>query len=241
MTAVGAPLRAQSPQLFEPDTTRYMALGDSIAAGYRAMPVTNAYPYLLYKDGAFDTIPHSLFCNAAVPGAASRDVLLHQVPQALIPAAAGGFRPQYITLTVGGNDLLSIMQFASSHPDQGEVLQFGQQVLTQYGQNLASILFQLRTGLPSAKIFVSNQYTVPEIEMAVPAAAQLIAAFNGIVANVAGQFPGVYVVDVYGAFAGANSVLLVERHGAGPFEDHPTSLGHRVIAQAFADAIAAAK
>jgi hypothetical protein len=34
------------------DATRYMALGDSIAAGYKAVPVTNAYPYLLYRKGS---------------------------------------------------------------------------------------------------------------------------------------------------------------------------------------------
>jgi lysophospholipase L1-like esterase len=59
------------------DATRYMALGDSIAAGYKAVPVTNAYPYLLYHKGVFDVIPHTLFCNASVPGATSADVLLH--------------------------------------------------------------------------------------------------------------------------------------------------------------------
>lgn len=238
LVALASPLQAQSPQQFDPDATRYMALGDSIAAGYRAMPVTGAYPYLLYHDGVFASIPQTLFCNAAVPGATSADVLLHQVPQALIPAQAGGFVPQYITLTAGGNDLLAILRFAMTHPDPDEVMQYGQQVLTVFGQNLAGILFQLRTGAPQAKIYVSNQYTVPEIEAAVPLAGTLIAAFNGIVAQVAGQLPGVYVVDVHAAFAGRNSVLLVERHGASALETHPTSLGHRVIARAFADVIA---
>ena len=135
--------RAQSQQQFAVDATRVMALGDSIAAGYEAMPVTSGYAYLLYQNGAFDRIPHTLFCNAAVPGASSRDVLLYQVPLALIAPAKGGFGAHYITLTVGGNDLLAILQFAATHPDQNEVLQFAQQVLGGYAQNLGQILVKL--------------------------------------------------------------------------------------------------
>src|SRR3954467_13782269 len=105
------PAMAQSPKILADDATRYMALGDSIAAGYKAMPVTEGYTYRLYQNGVFDVMPHTLFCNAAVPGATSSDVVLHQVPQAVIPFADGGFNPKYVTLTVGGNDLLSILHF----------------------------------------------------------------------------------------------------------------------------------
>src|ERR1043166_9298847 len=112
---------AQSGQQFPDEATRYMALGDSIPAGYKALPATNGYPYVLYQGGVFDKMPQTLFCNLAVPGATSQDVLVHQVPQALIPFAEGGFHAQYITLTVGGNDLLAILRFASSGADQAAV------------------------------------------------------------------------------------------------------------------------
>jgi lysophospholipase L1-like esterase len=215
-----------------------MALGDSIAAGYKAAPQTQAYPYLLVDLGVFDRMPHTLFCNAAVPGSTSRDVLLHQTALALIPPAEGGFNPAYITVTVGGNDLLKILKFASENPDPADVVAYGQQVIGEFAANLAATLVQLRTGLPNAKIFVSNQYTVPEIEAVVPAAGQLIQAFNNVLAQVTQQFSShVFLVDVHGAFAGRNSVLLVERRAADPFETHPTLLGHRVIAQAFAEVI----
>ena len=231
---------AQSSRILDEDATRYMALGDSIAAGFKAMPVTNAYPYLLYQEGTFDAIPHTLFANAAVPGATSADVLHHQVPQALIKFADGGFNAGYITLTVGGNDLLSILHYIATHQNPQDVQQFAATVLATYGQNLSAALFQLRQGLPSAKIFVANQYTIPEIEAAIPLTAQVIAAFNGVVSQVVGFFPDhVYVVDVFSAFKGRNQLLLVERHGASAFETHLTSLGHHVIADAFAEVIAA--
>src|SRR3990172_9815276 len=129
---------AQPPGVHADDATRYLALGDSIAAGYKVVPVTQAYPYLLYQDGVFDHIPSTLFCNAAVPGATSQDVLLHQVPQALIPLADGGFNPKYVTLTVGGNDLLAILRFAATHHDPAETVQFANQVLGAYARNLAA-------------------------------------------------------------------------------------------------------
>ena len=229
--------RAQSPQQFASDATRYLALGDSIAAGYKSMPVTQGYAYLLYQGGVFDRIPHTLFCNAAVPGATSGHVLLHQVPQALIPAAEGGFNPGYITLTVGGNDLLSILRFAETHPNPADVLPFAEQVLTQYGQNLGAILSQLSAGLPNAKIFVANQYEIPGIEMVVPFAGEVFNEFNAIVAQVVGQFPGVYLVDVHAAFLGREGLVQLERHNAGPLEVHLTSVGHRVMEQTFADVV----
>lgn len=230
---------AQSPTIHADDATRYLALGDSIAAGYKVVPVTQGYPYLLYQDGVFDHISFSLFCNAAVPGATSLDVLRHQVPQALIPLAQGGFGPKYVTLTVGGNDLLAILRFAATHQDPAEVFQFANQVLGAYAQNLGATLVQLHSGLPDARIFVANQYTIPEIEAVLPFAGQVIDAFNNILSQVVGQFPNnVYLVDVHRAFFGRTGLLLVERHGASPVETHLTTAGHRVMAQAFADVIA---
>jgi lysophospholipase L1-like esterase len=222
----------QASQIIAADATRYMALGDSLAAGYLALPVTKGYTYRLYRTESFDAISHTLFCTAAVPGASSRDVLLHQVPQALI--GEGGFNPKYVTLTVGGNDLLTILHYIQTNPDPATVVPFANQVITQYGQNLGAILFQLRTGLPGAKIFVANQYSLPEIEARVPLAAQLIAFFNGVVNQVVSQFPSnVYLVDVHDAFLGRRNLLLGEKPGVSPFEIHPTNKGYQVMAQAF--------
>ncbi len=232
------PVFAQPAYLAADDATRYMALGDSIPAGYKALPVTNGYPYLLYGDGVFDSIPHTLFCNAAVPGATSRDFLMHQVTQATIPPAQGGFDPAYVTVTIGGNDLLSILAFIQTHPNPDDVLQFANGVLTQYGQNLAAAIAQLRVGLPNAKVFVANQYTIPQIEAIVPLTAPLIAAFNNTVQQVVGLFPSnVYLVDVYSAFLGRLNLLLDERPGVSPLETHLTTAGHKEMARAFAEVI----
>jgi lysophospholipase L1-like esterase len=239
LSALTGSARAQSPQQFAPDATRYMALGDSLAAGFKAMPATRGYPYLLYEDGVFDTVPHTLFCNSAVPGATSADVLHYQVPQAIIPVDSGGFDADYVTLSVGGNDLLAILRFAGSSGNPDDIAQFAQQVLTTYAQNLGATLAALHQGLPGVQIFVANQYTIPELQAVIPITDQIIDAFNGVVTHVVNQSSSdVHLVDVHSAFQGRNGLLLVERHGSSQFEVHPTTLGHREMERAFAGVIA---
>lgn len=207
--------RADVPWNFT-DDTRYMALGDSLTAGYGAQPVTNGYVYRLYKQGVFDASPNTLFANAGVPGATSEDVLLHQVPQAV-----QRFRPDIITITVGGNDLLAIL--AGADPNT---------VLLQFQNNLIAILASLRSQLPDAVIIVGNLYTVDEI----PGASFIVPQFNQVVEGVAAQFD-VTVADVYSSFLGRSGLLLIDRNGAAQYEVHPTNEGYQVMADAFATAI----
>jgi lysophospholipase L1-like esterase len=212
------PVLADVPWQFA-DDTRYMALGDSLAAGWGAQPATQGYVYRLYQKGIFAAVPDTLFANAAVPGATSGDVLAHQVPLAVTR-----FSPDVVTLTVGGNDLLAILAGA----DPGIVL-------AQFQGNLFGILATLCGSLPDAEILVSNLYTISGI----PGADQVVPIFNQIVAGVAGQFVqqcDVRVADVYTAFLGNDGLLLIQRNGAGQFEVHPTNAGYRVMAEAFENA-----
>lgn len=207
-----APILAGSlPWQFE-NHTRYMALGDSLVAGYGALPVTQGYVYRLYREEVFDKIPHTLFSNAGVPGVTSKQVLDHQVPQAI-----EAFRPSVITITVGGNDLLRILK--GENPSL---------VLSEFQANFAQILGALRTALPNTRIYVSNLYTIPQI----PGANDVVPVFNEIVAGVAAMY-NVPVADVYSAFLGRRGLLLIERPGAAPDEVHPTNAGYEVIAEAF--------
>jgi lysophospholipase L1-like esterase len=205
------PVKAELPWEFD-QHTRYMALGDSLTAGYGAIPATQGYVYLLYRSGVFDTAPNTLLSNAGVIGATSQHVLDHQVPQAI-----EAFAPTVITLTVGGNDLVAILNGADPN-----------QVLLNFQSNLTQILGSLRTDLPTAQIYMSNLYTVEEV----PGADQIVPIFNQIVSGVAGVF-AVPVADVYTAFLGKEGLLHINRPRAYEFEIHPTNAGHRVIEQAF--------
>ncbi len=202
---------AELPWQFS-EHTRYMVLGDSLGAGYGAVPQTQGYAYRLYQEGAFDAVPGTIFSNAAVPGATSFDVLAYQVPQAAL------FMPDVIALTVGGNDLTAILGGA----DPGAVL-------AQFGNNLFGILAEL-VGNTDAVIYLSNLYVIPEI----PGADQIVPAFNQIVAGIASAFGDrVTVVDIHAAFDGRNGLLLIDRHGAATYEIHPTNAGHKAMADAF--------
>jgi lysophospholipase L1-like esterase len=203
------------------NNTRYLAMGDSLAAGTGAIPVTQGYAYLLYKEGTFDSLTNTTFADAAVPGAKSADVLAYQVPQ------AGIFQPEVVTISVGGNDLLEILAGA----DPGTVL-------TDFGVNLSKIFGGLRAELPNALIIIGNQYNIPDLTAGIPGADTVITLFNATIADTARTW-GVRVADVFGAFGGfqgRNGLLLIERHGADALEVHPTNAGYRVMADAFAAA-----
>lgn len=207
------------------DNTRYLAMGDSLTAGYGAMPATDGYAYLLYREGAYDTISNTLFANSAMPGATSAQVLAFQVPL----ATGTGFHPDVITMTVGGNDLLAILEGADPL-----------QVIVAYQGNLVSILYQLCVTLPTTRIYIGNLYSIQNFPVPTEPAIQ---AFNQVVAGVsaamnAGPCGGrVKVADVYGAFSGSQQgLLLINRNGADPFQVHPTNAGYRAMEKAFLDA-----
>ena len=209
---------------------RYMALGDSLAAGYKAMPAINGYAYQLYLNEVFGRLTETVFVNAAVPGATSEDLLNFQLPQ--LPR----FHPTVVTLSIGGNDLLSLL--GDMPPTPGQV----QAVVHQFAANLGQALTRLCFQLPAAgAIYVHNLYAIPEI----PPALVVVPQFNDVLKQVVDQFRQVPacadktlgLVDVFSAFQGQDGLLLIERFEkkgfANTFEVHPTNKGHRVIEGAF--------
>ena len=220
MAIVSAAAQAQQPWTFS-DNTRFLALGDSLTAGYGATPVTNGYAYELYQRGVYDSMNNTIFANAAVPGATSQQVLNFQVP-----AATQIFHPHVVTMTVGGNDLLAILNGANPL-----------QVLQTFQANLGGILTQICVALPGARVYVANLYEIREFP--VPTA-DVVSAFNLTVEGVVGFANATVcggkakVADVHAQFAGSQQgLLLIHRNNAGQFEVHPTNAGYRAMAQAF--------
>ena len=214
---------------------RYMAMGDSIAAGRGAMPQTEGYVYLLYRSGVIDDVDHIHFSNAAVSEATSANVLLHQLPQALPGENRVGFQPDVITITVGGNDLFALLR--SPDPTDPELVMH---VISAFAANMAGVFATLCADphLRNARVFVSNQYEVPEIDALIPGASFVVRLLNDALATVAQRFDAT-IVDVHRAFEGRRGLILGERRGADRFEAHPTNKGHLVIAHAFKDAMKA--
>jgi lysophospholipase L1-like esterase len=221
---VVTPAPAQSWTTFDSDA-RYVALGDSIAAGYGVTPATQGFPYQLYHSGVINKLNNTLFAMMAVPGAFSSDVLKYQVPQVKrFLHETGVPHRQVVTLLIGGNDLFQIME--GGNPDE---------VLNTLYNNLCQIISTLKD-IKNVEIYVGTMY---DPRLPVPDEKRLILAGNEVIAGAVAAFKGdsVFLVDVYSAFEGRNGLLLGEKHGSGATEAHPTAAGHQVIANTFAAAI----
>jgi len=214
------------------DNTRYMALGDSLSASFAAKPVTQGFTFRLYQSGVIDNLNNLLFCASAVPNATSADVLNYQVPQAnLFFQNTGKSYKKVITLTVGGKDALSVVG-----PSGDINFAAIPGMIASYSSNLAAILGSL-VAPGDVRVYVGNLYD-PKLGLA--GEEQLIATMNQATAGVVSLFPGkVVLVDLYSAFLGKSGLLLIEKHGSGPDQVHPTSAGYGVIASAFTEAIGA--
>jgi lysophospholipase L1-like esterase len=228
LTVAASSVTSAQPQLSFNSDTRYVALGDSVSAGWGAMPATQGFPYQLYQSGVIDNLPFTLFCNMAVPGALSQDVLDHQVPQVkrFLNNTGTPYR-KVITLQIGGNDLAAILTGADPT-----------RVLTGIGTNHLLILKTLTAQFPDATIYVANFY---DPKLPIPGEKDLILAFNQVIAWAVGQFPStsVLLVDVYSAFEGRTGLLLNERNGADKFMADLTNAGQEVYAGVFTRAIRA--
>jgi lysophospholipase L1-like esterase len=227
--AAGPMAWAQSWASFD-NNTRYLALGDSLSAGFEAKPVTQGFVYQLYGGGVIDNLNNLLFCTEAVPNATSTDVLHYQIPQVhLFFTDTGTSYRKVVTLTVGGNDLLSLLGPGGT-VDPSLI----PGVLATYGNNLFGILNTLVTSYPDARVYVGNLY---DPKLPVPGEDQLVAALNQVTATVVAFFPNhVVLVDVFSAFQGRSGLLLIERKGVG-FNVHPTDVGYQVMTAAFKGAI----
>jgi lysophospholipase L1-like esterase len=206
--------------------TRYLAMGDSLSAGYGAMPATNGFTYELYQTGVIDQISNTLFCNMAVPGTVSDDVLKFQVPQVKrFFSQTDNDYIQVITLTVGGNDMMTVLNGA----DPTTVLQ-------TLGSNMVAILTTLHLNFPNARIFVGNVYD-PNLD--ITNEKQLVMALNQTIAFAvtASNTKSVTLVDVYSAFEGRHGLLLSDRPHSDFDQIHPTDAGYHVMAMEFEKAI----
>ena len=231
-----------SAQIEFPKTGYYAALGDSVAAGEGAMPVTRGYAYQLYDHGVFGTKQQMHFANLAVRGGRSWDLRDHQVPQLLCSVS----RPTVVTITAGANDVfrgdLNIPAIVARVVEAVNIL-------LNNGTPLVPVpVRDPVTGLPCPRltnvtILVSNYYRIPHPVPAI--AAQLDAALRGFDQALSLLLPLVPVsagsrvakVDLYTPSLGREGLVLIERRGGfeGPFDFdvHPTNLGHTFIAQQF--------
>jgi hypothetical protein len=231
-------------QISFPKADYYLAMGDSVAAGQGALPMTRGYAYQLYDRGVFGNKPQMFFVNVAIKGARSWDLRDHQVPQVLCSTSAA--RPTIVTVTAGANDFFAgdtdIVAIAQRVAEAVDLLLHNGSGLVN-SPALDPFLGTPCPALSNVTVLVSNYYRLPHPVPAV--AAQLDAALQGfdqalrfwlgLITVPAGS--NLAVVDLYSASEGRTGLTLLERRlgfsGPFDFDIHPTNLGHTFIAREF--------
>jgi hypothetical protein len=222
----------------------YVAMGDSVAAGEGAMPVTNGYVYQLYGQATFGSKQNTDFANAAVRGGRSWELRDHQVAQVLCAEPAQ--RPTVVTITAGANDFLrgdvNIPAIAARIVESIHLLLNNDSALT------GTPVLDPVTGAPcralaNVTILVSNYYRIPhpvpqvstQLEAALQGFDQALRFWLQFVSVPQGS--RVSLVDLYSASEGREGLVTVERRlgfsGPFDFDVHPTNLGHSFIAREF--------
>jgi lysophospholipase L1-like esterase len=247
-----------SAQINFPKEGYYLSLGDSIAAGEGALPVTHGFVYQLYDRGVFGRTQDMDFSNIAVKGITATEVQQLQVYQALCILPPRILKaPTVITLTAGANDFflyLGTTPLEDITPVAAAAV--ARTIADKVGGIVRSLVFGApgltapcaETGLPDIRVMVFNYYSFdhpdPAINYLLNTALQAFSAqlqfrISQIQEDIQseGKTARVGFVDTYSAMLGKEGLLLIDRrfgfNGPLDFEIHPTNAGHTVIAREF--------
>lgn len=250
---VAAPAAAAEP------TTRYLALGDSLAVGDGASdPATTGYvPRMAdYFAGAAHGNAKGTV-NLAVGGETTASFLAGQIGAAVATILDPATDVAVVTLSIGGNDLLNLLNEPTDpcvqDPNSGTCmgLLFGalSGVATNYPNMLGMLSWALDQDPGAEAVYVLTVYNsfggtgstfeAPvdlallgadgRIDCAAAQASPMNAGLDDIIACTTAFF-GMIVVDGYGAIA--DSALELTHIGDPGFNIHPNDDGYAAIAKA---------
>lgn len=211
----------------------YVALGDSLAAGFIVSNPQHSYVPRIAQ-ALRQHNPEIETRNFAVGGETSRSLLLRQLPQAIRfieEQRAAGRRVSPITITIGGNDAL---------PAANGLLEVRRRTIETIEANIGVALDQLitattdRSGQRTADIAIMTYYNLfpgdPDDQQGVTYwANQLNAAIDRVARE-----RGVAVADVAGAFD-EGKIYRYTYIASGDI--HANDAGHAVIAEEFLKAL----
>jgi lysophospholipase L1-like esterase len=248
-------LPAATGQAAPPAPATYLALGDSVAFGTGATdPATQGYVPLLAAElqGKDCGKGKAVGCrvelvNLAQNGATTVSLIDRQLDAALaLIEARNATRTKVddvrlITITIGGNDVVSPVATACAAGVTASCLQTISTQFAQLGSNYADILSQLRAAAgPDTTIAVQTYYNAIENP---GCRLNFLTALGRIVLEGGGPVPAGYN-DVIRQQAMAYGAVVVD---TAPVVDpvtetqpdclHPNDAGHAEIAGAFANAI----
>ncbi|MEN8041513.1 MAG: GDSL-type esterase/lipase family protein [Actinomycetota bacterium] len=233
-----------------PDGPAHIALGDSVAAGSGANSPDTAYVHRLSRylrsidcsEATAEACPHLQLIDYSVGGSKSGDLIAEQLGPAvneIIARQTDGIdhnNVEFITITVGGNDLFEPVITACAAGADANCVNTIVGLFASYQANLAVILGTLRATAPEAEIAIMTYYNplaacrfsdlAPLADLVLEGGGPLPFGLNDIIRAVASGVGGITVVETYGVldssdFVGGNDCL------------HPDDSGHLKIAKAY--------
>ena len=213
----------------------YLALGDSVADGSGASDPESTDYVALVAEALQPRFSDALAVQSlAVPGHTTETLIAEQLPLALEALERGDVR--LVTITIGGNDLSQYGAHEACLLDPADSACPLEDGLLEVERRLAEILSRLTAAGPGAVIAIQlypNLFSGTGHEFT-RQADTAFGLLNGVIASVAARYD-VVVADPRRDFAGAGARLthLLDRTP----DAHPTDDGHRVIADAFLEAL----
>lgn len=251
------PTRATVPEPYNPVGvgTTYLALGNSLTTGTEADANNDelpGYPANIYHDLQVK-YPNLAYENFGKDGETSTSMInagqLEQAEAFIANEIANGRRVSPVTLSIGGNDVVSILLDENVH---------GEQALETFKTNLDTILDRLLTALtdvydaPQGNLIIMDYYNpYPGLRHPLtnePLMDEWAEKFNAAIKEAAAE-RNIPVAEVAQAFSGneadllfvnqeiyENPFLLIESSNPTFERDldyHPRAAGHQVIADQF--------
>lgn len=224
----GRPPTGARPSAGRPaESPLYVAVGASESVGFGTEePLRHAWTQVFYRKA----LPRrAVFVNLGVPGATVADALERQLPEAL------ALRPSLVTVWLNVNDLVGGVGPADYERDLAELIgglrRGGAVVLVANTPELDRLpaYVRCREGSPGPGCTL-GRILPPELLQ------RVVAAYNAAIERVAAQ-EGASLVDLHSAALAARAAgteaSLVSDDGF-----HPSVAGHRLVADAFAEALA---
>lgn len=201
----------------------YIALGDSIAAGFgSSLPERRSYPALVHDlletfHGA--TVP---FTNLGVPGETARsfieggqlDALAGEVSDSRMAVVS----IDVVTLTLGGNEMLAQRERGATER---------RQALDEFRESYDDAVAGVRTEIGDVPtLILTTYYDLSEGDPAQQSTdAWWVEQFNSVIRDTAARH-GAIVAELYEPFRGR-----IDEYTNNPYDVHPNNQGYRAIAR----------
>lgn len=216
----------------ERPTLQYVALGDSLAAGYlNSGERGDGYPVYIAEGIEEETAYQVNLTNLGVGGYTTEDIL-DQLQQVDIQQELA--EADFITIDIGANDILGKTgtDFDLSDPAELQrIIQAVTEAISSVETNVTEIMSQIEELNPHAPIFFMGYYNALPYLDGQETIQFMMTILNNTLQEASESY-GATFIPTFNAFAGKHEIYLPN-----PNDIHPTKEGYEVIATLFLEEI----